>query len=252
MNTKKSEIIEAMELAQEMIEGKKLKEFNNFKFDVFNNENLGSVRTAYDITTNEVWFVGKDVCDCLGISNSRMALTRLDEDEKMTVSLTDSHSGKRGGAQSIKVVSESGLYMLIMGSRRKEARDFQRWVTKVVLPSIRKNGAYVMGQEKMNEEERLALMKTVRKLRKQVKEVTKAKRFAEADSNYWFSMWAREIDRAESIKTAFSDESKFKKLPNGGVTSANADVDGVWTNKQMFVIPVEEGQKYQVFEREMR
>ena len=82
----------------------------------------------------------------LGNKNSRKATTSLMNDEKMTVTLSDSHSGKRGGAQSITIVSESGLYTLIMRSRKKEAVDFQRWITREVLPSIRKHGAYVMGQ----------------------------------------------------------------------------------------------------------
>lgn len=65
-----------------------------------------------------------DVCRVLEIANSRDAVARLDEDEKMTVDLTDSHSGQRGGAQMLTIINESGLYTLVLGSRKPEARAF--------------------------------------------------------------------------------------------------------------------------------
>lgn len=85
----------------------------------------------------EPWFVAADVCAALTIGNSRMALDRLDDDEK-GVSSIDTHGGK----QDMAVVNESGLYALILGSRKPEAKRFKRWVTHDVLPSIRKTGAY--------------------------------------------------------------------------------------------------------------
>lgn len=85
----------------------------------------------------EPWFVAADVCQALDVQNSRDAISRLDEDEKDVV-LTDT----LGGGQLTNVVSESGLYSLIMGSRKPEAKPFRRWVTHEVLPAIRKNGRY--------------------------------------------------------------------------------------------------------------
>lgn len=102
------------------------------------------------------WFVAVDVCNVLEIGNSRMAVDRLDEDEKMTVSSTDSHSGTRGGAQKMTIVSESGLYSLILGSRKPEAKQFKRWITHEVIPSIRKTGGYIAGQETLSPEELMA------------------------------------------------------------------------------------------------
>lgn len=90
----------------------------------------------------EPWFVAADVCKALEIGNSRMATDRLDDDEKMTVNLTDSHSGQRGGAQKITAVNEPGLYTLVLGSRKPQAKEFKRWITHEVIPSIRKHGAY--------------------------------------------------------------------------------------------------------------
>lgn len=92
----------------------------------------------------EPWFVAKDVCDVLEIGNARDAVSTLEEDEKMTVGNPDGHSGQRGGAQFLNVVSESGLYALIFKSRKPEAKTFRKWVTSEVLPTLRKTGRYTM------------------------------------------------------------------------------------------------------------
>ena len=90
----------------------------------------------------EVWLVAKDVCDILGLTNPTMAIQELDDDEKMTLSNSEGHSGKRGGAQSYNVINEAGLYKLTFKSRKPAAKEFTRWVTHEVLPSIRKTGSY--------------------------------------------------------------------------------------------------------------
>lgn len=83
------------------------------------------------------WWVAKDVCDVLEIKNSRDALGRLDEDEKGVAS-TDT----LGGTQQVQVVNESGLYSLVLSSRKPEAKQFKRWITHEVIPAIRKTGTY--------------------------------------------------------------------------------------------------------------
>jgi prophage antirepressor-like protein len=85
----------------------------------------------------EMWWVAQDICHILCIKNSRQALSRLDEDEKGVI-LNDT----LGGSQEISIVNESGLYNLIFSSRKKEFKDFKRWVYREVLPSIRKTGRY--------------------------------------------------------------------------------------------------------------
>lgn len=101
---------------------------------VFEYQN-SKVRTV-DID-GEAWFVLKDVCAVLGISNNRMAADRLDDDEK-GVSLIDT----LGGKQEMVIVNESGLYHVILRSDKPEAAPFRRWVTNDVLPAIRKTGSY--------------------------------------------------------------------------------------------------------------
>lgn len=104
---------------------------------VFNNAMFGNIRIF--LQDNEPWFVAKDVCDCLDLSNSRKALSRLEDDEK-GVTLSDTPGGK----QEMATVNEYGLYSLVMSSRKPEAKEFKRWVTHEVLPSIRKYGSYSM------------------------------------------------------------------------------------------------------------
>jgi anti-repressor protein len=85
----------------------------------------------------EPWFVAADVCVALGIEQTRHALERLDDDERGVVSITT-----LGGPQKTGAVNESGLYSLIVGSRKPEAKRFKKWVTSEVLPQIRKTGSY--------------------------------------------------------------------------------------------------------------
>lgn len=101
--------------------------------------------TGQDVRTllvdGEPWFVGRDVCDVLDIENVTRALAALDEDEKGLQSMKTP-----GGPQEMAVISESGLYSLILRSRKPEARVVKRWVTHEVLPTIRKTGTYSISE----------------------------------------------------------------------------------------------------------
>nr|UVX39565.1 MAG: antirepressor protein KilAC domain [Bacteriophage sp.] len=101
------------------------------------NFNAASLRTMTD-ENGDPWFVAKDVCNILGLNNVGQALTRLDDDEKSSITLNDGTPGTPNKA----IVSESGLYSLILASRKPEAHEFKRWITHEVLPSIRKHGIY--------------------------------------------------------------------------------------------------------------
>lgn len=95
-----------------------------------------------EMVNNEPWFLAKDVCEILDLNNSRQALTRLDDDEKSDVTINDGRQNR-----SMSVVNESGLYQLIFTSRKEEAKEFRKWVTSEVLPSIRKDGGYIVSKE---------------------------------------------------------------------------------------------------------
>lgn len=121
----------------------------NNNIQVFNNDRFGEVRSV--VKDGEPWFVAGDVCKALEIKNNRDALGRLDDDEKGVVS-TDT----LGGEQEVGVVNESGLYTLVLGSRKPEAKAFKRWITHDVIPAIRKTGGYIQGEESMSDDDLIA------------------------------------------------------------------------------------------------
>ena len=94
------------------------------------------------IVSGEYWFVAKDICEVLEIQKPENAYARLDDDEKGTHSI-----GTLGGNQEMTVVSESGLYSLVLTSRKPQAKEFKRWLTHEVIPSIRKTGQYSINQQ---------------------------------------------------------------------------------------------------------
>lgn len=98
-----------------------------------------SLRTLTD-KAGEPWFVAKDVCDILELTNPAVALQSLDDDEK--TNLSNSYVWSESGRRPL-IISEPGLYRLVMRSRKPEAKEFQRWVTHEVLPAIRKTGGYI-------------------------------------------------------------------------------------------------------------
>ena len=104
---------------------------------VFDNPEFGSVRVTQ--RDDGLWFVAADVCAALDIANSRDAVASLDDDERDVATIDT-----LGGKQTMTLVSEPGLYSLILRSRKPEARVFKRWITHEVIPSIRKHGSYAL------------------------------------------------------------------------------------------------------------
>lgn len=120
----------------------------------FINDKFGKVRVFMNGKTP--WFVAVDICRVLGIKNSRDALTRLDDDEKMLITLTDVNNHKTlnfdlpdvqnihyHGARCWSVINEFGFYTLVLSSRKKSVKKFKRWIIHDVIPSIRNYGAYL-------------------------------------------------------------------------------------------------------------
>lgn len=116
---------------------------------IFENPAFGKVRVVEQ--GGEPWFVANDVCEALDIKNSRDALSRLDEDEKANVGLNDGSQNRR-----MNIVNEYGLYILVMASRKQEAKEFKRWIAHEVIPAIRKTGGYIAGSENMTDAELMA------------------------------------------------------------------------------------------------
>lgn len=118
------------------------------ELQVFTNSECGEIRVMQK--DNEAWFVAADVCKALEIGNPSQAVSRLDEDEKTTLI---SNEGRQ-----MNIISESGLYSLVLSSRKKEAKTFKRWVTHEVLPAIRKTGGYNSQQSDEYKAKRLEVM----------------------------------------------------------------------------------------------
>lgn len=107
------------------------------ELQIFNSTEFGEVRTI--IKDNEIWFVGKDVAEALGYSDTNQAIRKhIDEEDKLTRQI-DGIGQKR----EMYIINESGLYSLVLSSKLPKAKEFKRWITKEVIPSIRKYGGYI-------------------------------------------------------------------------------------------------------------
>ncbi|WP_415717279.1 Bro-N domain-containing protein [Maridesulfovibrio sp.] len=116
--------------------------FNNMPPEQFTHKLFGTVRVLHD-SNGETWFVAMDICKALGLSNMARAVEGLDLDAKGNTNIP--HSGNdSNNLRKTRILDESGLYSLIILSRKPEAQKFKNWVTKEVLPSIRKTGSYAL------------------------------------------------------------------------------------------------------------
>lgn len=131
-------------------------------FEIFKNQGLGNVRTAID-DNNQIWFVAKDITDILEIQNTADALKNLDKDEIVKVKLPTNR-----GVQSMMLLNESGMYSLVLRSRKPQANEFKNWLTHNVIPSIREHGGYIYQQELLNEKEQAKLYDMIESLQKSV------------------------------------------------------------------------------------
>ena len=116
------------------------------ELQIFNSEEFGEIRTVS--INDEPWFVASDICRALDIQNVTQAVQKLDDDERSMFNI-----GRQGNANC---VNEYGLYSLVLASRKPEAKKFKRWITHEVIPSIRKHGGYIAGQESMTDDQLLA------------------------------------------------------------------------------------------------
>lgn len=137
---------------------------------IFENPAFGQVRTVE--REGEPWFVGKDVAQALGYSNTKDALTaHVDEEDKSIlqrseIATIENHIPKSAlpmnftsadvPNRGLTIINESGLYSLVLSSKLPTAKAFKRWITSEVIPSIRKNGGYIAGQAELSPEELMA------------------------------------------------------------------------------------------------
>lgn len=162
------------------------------KVTIFKYEENKLVRTMN--VSGEPWFVLKDVCDVLSLSTPARVAERLDSDEVSQAHLIDS----MGRSQEMTIISESGLYNVILRSDKPEAKPFRKWVTAVVLPSIRKNGGYIAGQEELSPQELMAkallvAQKTLTDRDARIKELTAQNQIMQPKAEYFDELVARNL-----------------------------------------------------------
>lgn len=135
----------------------------NNEIQIFENAEFGSIRTVE--INSEPYFVGKDVAEVLGYSNTRDALSKRVDDEDKGVAKCDT----LGGYQDLTVINESGLYSLILSSKLPKAKQFKRWVTSEILPSIRKHGMYATDELLANPDIAIAAFTAIKEEREKAK-----------------------------------------------------------------------------------
>ncbi len=176
-----------------------------------------ALRTLTD-EAGEPWFVAKDACDILELNNVTEALRPLDDDEKSN--FRNSEVAQNGGRAPL-IISEPGLYKLIMRSRKPEAHEFQRWVTHEVLPQIRKTGGYIPTSESDSDEDVMAravlvAQKTIKQKNQQI--IEQQSRIDELQPKA--SAWDNFVD----IDDAFSVRDSAKLLSNLGRTVGQTEL----------------------------
>jgi len=168
---------------------------------LFENPEFGQVRVLEQ--DGEPWFVGKDIAKVLGYNNPLEAVRDHVDEEDKGVSKMDTPGGK----QNIIIINESGLYSLILRSQLPEAKAFKRWITHEVIPSIRKTGGYIQGQETLSDEELLekALLVAQRRIaerERQLEEKTRQVELMQPKADYFDAL----VDA--SLLTNFRDAAK--------------------------------------------
>lgn len=145
------------------------------KFEIFNNTNLGQLTAIFGDNGN-IWFLTKDVAKILCMK-AEHALRLVDTEDR-----TEFFINIGTGRRKYQCVNEYGIYEMIFASKKQEAKTFRKWVTHEVLPSIRKNGGYIIGQEELKGEEKEKLEEQIRQLAKQVNAYRE-------DGNLWMNMY---------------------------------------------------------------
>lgn len=204
---------------------------------VFKNESFGEIRTL--VVNNEPWFVGKDVAIALGYSNSKKALSdHVDVEDKQQgdgVTIRD----PIGREQHPTVINESGLYSLILSSKLPTAKQFKRWVTSEVLPSIRKTGGYIAGQENLSDSELMAkallvAQRTIEERNKQIETMKPKALFADAVSGSDTSILVRDLAKLLKQNSVDIGEKRlYKKLRDDGYLIKIGESKNTPTQKAM-------------------
>ncbi len=181
------------------------------ELQIFKNEDFGEIRSL--IVDNEPWFVGKDVANILGYSNTRKAINDHVDEEDKGVTKCDT----LGGKQDLIVINESGLYSLILSSKLATAKKFKRWVTSEVLPAIRKTGQYQVPNDPMTAlklmfEAQTQTKKTVANHDYRITELEENKLLTPGEYNYLNHQVRNRIKTIKEVKKLVLSSKQNSKL----------------------------------------
>lgn len=165
----------------------------------------GSPVRIYDID-GEPWFLAKDVCDILNHSDVSVAVSRLDDDEKLIQTIFVS-----GQRRQVLLINEPGLYSMVLTSRKPEARSFKRWVTHEVLPQIRRTGAYLM-QPQTTTEALLQAVTILHEQEKRLQQLEAGQEHIRETIAYQPSSWRRDMNRLFNRIVEAAGREKFAVL----------------------------------------
>ena len=195
------------------------------------------VRTA--TINNELYFVGKDVADILGYAKARNAIaSHVDEEDKKDAPI----KGTLGGIKNMTIINESGLYSLILSSKLPQAKEFKRWVTTEVLPTIRKHGAYLTDSKI---EEVLLSPETIINLATQLKDEREARKQLQivnsqlAVDNQIMQPKAQYFDDLveRNLLTNFRDTAKMLKVKEREFIGWLLDKKYIYRDKKNKLVP---------------
>lgn len=196
--------------------------------------NSNEVRTVE--RNGEPWFVLKDVCEVLGMDSTQLkkVADRLEEDEKGRTQITTP-----GGAQESWIINESGLYNVILRSDKPEAKPFRKWVTSEVLPSIRKNGGYIAGQNELSPQELMAKAllvanQTLANREARISELTVQNQIMVPKAEYFDSL----VDR--NLLTSFRETAKQLEIGEKALIQFLMDKKYIYRDKKGKLMPYSE------------
>ena len=207
--------------------------------------NYGETTVRTTEISGEPWFVLKDVCKVLELGTPARVAERLEEDEVSLAHIIDSIGRK----QEMTIINESGLYNVILRSDKPEAKPFRKWVTSEVLPSIRKSGGYIAGQESMSPEELMAsallmAQKTIEARDARISALTVQNQIMAPKAEYFdaivdrnlltsFRETAKQLGIGERVFIAFLLEKKYLYRDQKGKLQPRADKnDGLFELKE--------------------
>lgn len=211
---------------------------------LFNNPEFGTIRVV--TVECEPWLVGKDVATALGYSNTKDALSAHVDDEDKRVIQRSENTTLEIPNRGLTIINESGLYSLVLSSKLPTAKKFRRWVTSEILPSIRKTGGYIQGQQELSPEELMAkallvAQKTLEARDKRIADLSSQNEIMKPKADYF----DRLVDR--NTLTNFRETAKQFGIAPKKFVSFLVENKFIYRDKRGRLLPTE-GKNYGLFE----